>query len=376
VEIYRCLVGAGLLDEAVRFWRGNLSNTLYHHLGANTLIVELLLPLFDGKGRPRLASAEARAYVLNDLAISVYQLGRYDEALRLHLDSLRIVLDERNWQDAGTSMRNIAIVASQLNRRAEAVAALALALDLAEAAANEYGVRRALVQIACDAIEQGRFTDGQRLLSLLHTENATLNSSNVPGEVEYLACLSQFFMETLTESDWRRSYELAHRHRNVLTQHRFFALRAEWLLTQSQPAPALDAMDEAIKIVNRLGSPSCGYHDLRAWALARLGRAADARTELANGEQRRYAAEAWLILGDREQARTCALNCYRWAWGEGSPYIMWYDLERGRTLLRELGEPEPQLPPFDPSKVKPIPYEAEIRAAIATLKAEKEAQAE
>ena len=106
-----------------------------------------------------------------------------------------------------------------------------------------------------------------------------------------------------------------------------------------------------------------------------MGRVADSRAELANGQQRRYAAEAWLVLGDREQARTCALNAYRSAWGEGPPYIIWYDLERSRALLRELGEPEPQLPPFDPSKVKPIPYEAEIRAAIAKLKAETESQA-
>jgi hypothetical protein len=69
------------------------------------------------------------------------------------------------------------------------------------------------------------------------------------------------------------------------------------------------------------------------------------------------------------------LNAYRRAWGEGPPYIMWYDLARSRALLRELGEPEPQLPPFDPSKVKPIPYEAEIRAAIAKLQAEKAAKA-
>ena len=86
------------------------------------------------------------------------------------------------------------------------------------------------------------------------------------------------------------------------------------------------------------------------------------------------AAEAWLVLGDREQARTCALSGYRWAWSDGPPYIHWYYLERSKALLRELGEPEPQLPPFDPSKVKPIPYESEIRAAIAKLKAEKESQ--
>ena len=80
-------------------------------------------------------------------------------------------------------------------------------------------------------------------------------------------------------------------------------------------------------------------------------------------------------LGDREQWRVCALNAYRWAWADGPPYVHWYELERSRALLRELGEPEPQLPPFDPSRVKPIPYEQEIRAAIAELKAEREARA-
>ena len=37
-------------------------------------------------------------------------------------------------------------------------------------------------------------------------------------------------------------------------------------------------------------------------------------------------------------------------------------------------QPEPQLPPFDPSKVKPIPHEQEIRAAITRLNAEKAAR--
>ncbi|MEZ6146843.1 MAG: hypothetical protein R3B91_15785 [Planctomycetaceae bacterium] len=46
-------------------------------------------------------------------------------------------------------------------------------------------------------------------------------------------------------------------------------------------------------------------------------------------------------------------------------------MERSRKLLQELGEPEPQLPPFDPAQVEPIPFEKEIRAAIAQLNAEK-----
>jgi hypothetical protein len=82
------------------------------------------------------------------------------------------------------------------------------------------------------------------------------------------------------------------------------------------------------------------------------------------------------MLGDHDQARACALNAYRRAWGEGPPYIRWYGLERSRTLLRQLGESEPQLPPFDPSKVPPVPYENEIRAAIERLRAKREKDCE
>ncbi|MBI3824360.1 MAG: hypothetical protein HY289_16970, partial [Planctomycetes bacterium] len=188
-------------------------------------------------------------------------------------------------------------------------------------------------------------------------------------------CFSQFCQGTLTESDWQRGYQLALKYRSVAEQHQFHVIHGEWLLRREQRGSALNAIDDALKIVNRQGTPRPDYHDLRALALAKLDRADDARAELAHGEKRRYAAEAWLVLGDREQARTCALNGYRWAWGEGPPYIHWYELERSKAILKELGEPEPTLPPFDASKVKPIPHEAEIRAAIAKLKAEKEARA-
>ena len=50
---------------------------------------------------------------------------------------------------------------------------------------------------------------------------------------------------------------------------------------------------------------------------------------------------------------------------------MWWELERCRAVLAALGEPEPELPPFDPAKVEPIPYEDEILALIEERKAEK-----
>ena len=376
VEIYRCLIGAGLFDEAASFYSGDLSNTLNFHLGANSLIVELLSPLFRGgeDGLPCLTSSLAQRFILNGLAIAVGYMGRYDEALTLLAKTLRIHLEQANWESAATVLASIAVFARELNRRAERVAALALMLDLAEAAGNEDRVSVAIFFHAADAIDQGRFADGSRLLSEFHAKPLPSIAIYRPGEAEYWSCISQFYQRTLTEPEWRRNYEVAIQHRTIISQYGFVALRGIWLLTLDQSGPALDAIDEAIKIVNRLGTPHPDYHDLRAWALAKLGRADDARAELSSGEQRRFAAEAWRILGEREKARTCALNAYRWARGEGPPYIHWYELERSRELLRELGEPEPQLPPFDPRKMKPIPYEQEIRAAIARLKAEKKAR--
>ena len=57
------------------------------------------------------------------------------------------------------------------------------------------------------------------------------------------------------------------------------------------------------------------------------------------------------------------------------PYVSWWDLQRCRAVLEALGEPGPQLPPFDPSKATPLPFEAEVRAFIAELKAKKKKEA-
>ncbi len=376
LDLYRCLVGAGLLDEAVGVYRGELARTLLDNLGAHTLVVELLKPLFPGgrDGLPCLKSASDQSYVLNDMAIAVGQLGRNDDALAIFVNALRIVLEDADWYESATYLRNISVSTSLLDRRANSAATLALALDLAKTASDDDGVSMAVFWQAADAIEEGRFTDGKRLLDEFHVRPMRSSTHYRPGDAEYWSCLSRFCQGILTDSDWQRGYELAVRHRSLFVQYNYLALRSEWLLTRDESGAALEAIDEALKIVNRTGTPRPKYHDLRAWALARLDRAPEARAELANGEKRRFAAEAWRSLGDLEQMRCCALNAYRWAWGEGPPYINWYGLERSRALLKELGEPEPQLRPFDPSKVQPIPYEAEIRAAIARLKAEKESE--
>jgi ATP/maltotriose-dependent transcriptional regulator MalT len=58
--------------------------------------------------------------------------------------------------------------------------------------------------------------------------------------------------------------------------------------------------------------------------------------------------------GNTEKAIEAATQAYCMAWCDGPPYAYHWGLEAARKHLRELGAPEPQLPPFDASKFEPM----------------------
>jgi len=377
LEIYRCLVGAGKLDEAASFYRGGLSNTLLFRIGAYSVILELLKPLFrnDLQSMPCLELTSVRSFILNDLAIVYSRLGRDEDALKTCVKILESYIDEQDWREAAINLRNNQFYLIRLDRRAEAAAALKLARELAVEANDEDRISLAILDQMSERVRTGRFNDADALYAEFRQRRQPDTATYRPGDADFWHCTSQFFRQRLTDAEWQAGYDLAVRHRNVWVQHQFLALRAERDLTDDRPQQSLEAIEQALQITNKLGTPRPDYHDLRAWALARVGRVADAHAELAAGKQDLFAAETYLVLNDRDLARECALNAYRWAWGEGPPHVQWYYVERSRALLKQLGEPGPQLPPFDPAKVPPIPFENEIRAAIERLRAERAGKA-
>jgi hypothetical protein len=105
-----------------------------------------------------------------------------------------------------------------------------------------------------------------------------------------------------------------------------------------------------------------------AQRLAQLRHFAD--RSLAN----RYLARLWQALGERNQAKHHALAAYTLSWADGEPYVYRYELTKATELLHELGVPLPNLPPYDPAKDEPFPWEADLRAFIATSHAEQAAK--
>jgi hypothetical protein len=63
--------------------------------------------------------------------------------------------------------------------------------------------------------------------------------------------------------------------------------------------------------------------------------------------------------GNTAAAAEAATKAYRLAWCDGPPFAYHWGLEKAKQHLKELGAPEPEMPPFDESKFEPMP-EVEI----------------
>ena len=59
--------------------------------------------------------------------------------------------------------------------------------------------------------------------------------------------------------------------------------------------------------------------------------------------------------GNKDKAVEAATKAYRLAWCDGPPYAYHWGLEKAKAHLKELGAPEPSMPPFDESKYEPMP---------------------
>nr|WP_294514338.1 hypothetical protein [uncultured Rhodopila sp.] len=107
---------------------------------------------------------------------------------------------------------------------------------------------------------------------------------------------------------------------------------------------------------------------IRGLCLARLGRRSDAEAAAVLAERDppgSILADLYLELGEGDKALHHTIEGYKRAWADGPPYTFYWDLQTCRNVLQALNEPEPQLPPHDPARFKPIEFEADIHRLLA-----------
>lgn len=382
IEIYTALVRAGKFDQASDFYDIYLGEIFHHQLAAYHTILELLTPLFHkDMSRPlRLSTLWRKSMLMMNLATAFYHLGQDDKAQALQEAALKLFLDQEDALNLVVVLINYGNTLRGLNqiKRVEAVCSLGLALT--EVTEDRDTLAMVHWRFHRFTSECGKWEEADMHYQAFMANPPTTHTDLLTGEIECQKAQVLLAQGLLleTEASLERAWDLALKSRHKLNRRVILALRGELALAHTQPDKAVEYFNEAIGLMRTAGASDVviALGGL-ARALLASGKPDEARkiveTHLYSNRQGEAidAAEVWLGLGERDKARERALAAYKYGWADGPPYINWYMLKRAKKVLDTLGEPYPDLPPFDPSKVEPIPYETEIRAFIEELKREK-----
>lgn len=373
IEIYTALVRAGQLDAASDFYGDRLSDILDYQLATYHTIVELLRPLFhdDLSQPPRLSTPARQSARMTDLGHAFAQLGQTDPALHLCEASLKLYLDQRDASNLALGLQNYGGTLRALNQSQRTEAVWGLALALAEAAGDRDGTAGGHQRLHCATSERGTWAEADAHYQAFMANPPTYQAEFWTGTVERQQASALWAHGLLSDAEAAldRAWTLAVKTRDALEQRVIWCLRGELALARGEVEQAVQCFNEAIRLMRAAGADDVvvALGGL-ARALLASGKPDEAHKIVEDGVNDIDAAEVWLGLGEREKARERALEAYKDGWADGPPYIDWHYLERAKKVLDALGEPYPDLPPFDPSTVEPIPYEAEIRAFIEELK--------
>ena len=376
ITIVRTLFQMGRKQEAWNALMGGLLDILITYIEAYAESLSLLQPFFPHDWSVH--SEDLIDYQLSLLAtfasIGFHGLGEFTQAVELEQVSIRSHLAAKNWPNLQESLNNLSIYFQDLNRLAPAERCSALSLRLAEALGSPERVFAARLTRFEFLARAGRWDEAEQMWDLLDPMGRDWpRRFHRQGNAEHSRLETLLFPTgRLTEGDLAAAERLAEAGKNRASMRSLHRLRGEWRLSRGEHALAAESLQEAIRMAHEAGFPDPESEALLALARLHLNQLPAAREEakrLSAGRAPAHLllAELWRALGDTQQAAVHAEAAYRYAWGDGEPYIRRYDLERAETLLRQLGEDIPALPVYDPAQDPQNPWEDDIGAAITEL---------
>ncbi len=381
IELFNALIGLDQYEQAYIIFRDYLSYATHYRLSASRTRIELLEHFFpDGVvAPPKLADPRCQSFILNALATAYHLSGEPNRAVPLYRNSLEIDEKQEDMSNASIELSNLSDALRFVGHLREADIAASCAININMTRGNNYrGLEieplyfRGLVLASC-----GQTINAKELLFQALDISVSRQNQQREGLVHlYLAQSFLWFSRADTALPLAlRASKLAQaerRERDLIRATRLHgeaALGVYDLTTASERlhhaltrARAVNLAEEelpALAALAELYRQQKEYDTTRelldqAWALAERGPYplfhADALNVLAQLER---------DAGNTAKAIEAATQAYRLAWCDGPPYAYHWGLEAARKHLRELGAPEPEMPPFDPSKFEPMP-EVEI----------------
>lgn len=369
VQVVRALNLAGktqaswdVLDDGLR--EALLRLELHHERLA------LMQPLFpDGWSAPP-GGVDDPGLVAHEAAIALSEIGAERDAVaQFAFSSLG---EAKTGPSTGLCirLRNHSITLRQAIDLPGRERLLALARSVALAANDD------LRRLWCDLYRVFDLTDQARL-----TEARALHTALAPGlpetmrrngqleaEARHIEAWLLFQEGALTAEPLHAAISRTHALGQRASERNLHALAGQWHQSCHQHQQAIDVFSQAIAMAHEVNLRDTTSEARRGLSLCRLGRVQQAQDAAASAERappHAALATLYLALNQPDQARDHALKGFRYAWANGPPYTWHWQLEECRAVLKALNEPEPVLPPFDPAKHPPFPWEADIHRMLA-----------
>ena len=378
LQTYRALVQAGQLDRAFEVYRGELALALQSNLGRRHEVLELLRPLFptgELDALPLLTEPSDQAYALNEVARVFSSFGDFSRARDCLARTLGLYAGQHNPDGLGILLSNLAQTLARQGSLARSYRACQLSLRIRSRINDQHHARSWLDMLWIHGL-RGAFDEAERAWAAFNRlPRPTVRSLLRPGGGERRLAWLRLYQGELDDGLLDGLRELVGDGMGRAAVQEFHQLAGELRLTQGRPAEAVEELGRGVAMAREVGHATHEVEARLALALARAGEHARARDLAASlerslrgeGKTAVSLAEAHLELGDRDRAGGLALDGFRWAWADGPPFAFWWELQRSRAVLEALGEPEPELAPFDPEAVEPLPHEDAIEALLERL---------
>ena len=378
IHIVRTLLKMGRFQEAYYAYSGDLAQALKFNVEADAECMSLMRPFFPhGWSVPPEGFGEReRSYLANEAAIALRAMGQRKESLAAFGVALLTDLRQKDWHNVRTDLCNICYV---LSRSAKAVQYLILAQDVAGLIDDGMGLFVTGLDRFDQLAEMGQWKKAEELWRVLDPMGRNWpRHAYRPGNAERTYARFRFRRGDLREEDLARAERLTKEGKNRLGLRDLHALRGEWRLEQGQWLLATESLIEAVRMAREVGDTNARAENQLALGKLHLRQLPNPRhvaEQLAQAREvsHRALAELWTFIGDHDQAKKHALEAYKRAWADGEPYVNRYELNKSTALLKQLGTEIPKLPPYDPIKDEKLPWEDEVAAAIAKLRAGKKA---
>ncbi len=371
------LLRIGRLPEAADIYVGGLNSVLRYRFEAFPEMLSLIQPFFGAgwSSPPAGLPDRAAATLANSAAGVLRRLGDVDQALALYEMALRLAIRAGYLTGAVVFLSNVARVFRQLNLIAASERATWMTIELADRIGSRQHIYRARRRAFVWLVVVGRIDEAEEMWESLAVGRTGRGVARLWTETMLDHAWFRYQQGDLTADVLAEVEAGAHRHRIRYVTRGVHRLRGTWLARRGDWERSAAELSTAVSMARQIG-----MHDGMAEArlalanlhLGRLTEPVQAANELAAARTThdQALAELWLAIGDVEQAEKHALAAYRWAWADGEPYVRRFDLDQARRLLEALGAEIPVLPPYDPANDPELPWEANVRAYMESLRRE------